>query len=79
MKSPSLPRKMVIAVMAVVTCLFTIQTMASAEYPEKPIEIVCWSSPGAPNDLLARQIAKIGQKYFNVNMTVLNKRGAAVQ
>ena len=27
------------------------------EYPTRPITVLCWSSPGAPNDLLARQIA----------------------
>lgn len=75
MKTFLQPRKMIGFVIAAVLTLFITQAAALAEYPEKPIEIVCWSSPGAPNDLLARQIAKIGQKYFNVNMTVLNKNG----
>jgi len=45
------------------------------EYPTKPITIGCWSSPGAPNDLLARELAKVGEKYFGVSMTVVTKKG----
>ena len=44
-------------------------------YPNKPIIIVCWSTPGAPNDVFARQIAKVGQKYFGQPINVLTKSG----
>jgi len=49
----------------------------AAEYPSQPIIIGCHSSPGAPNDLLARQIAVIGEKYFGVPMAVVNKKGGS--
>jgi len=49
----------------------------SEEYPTRPITIICWSSPGAPNDLLARQIAKVGEKYFGQRMDVLTKKGGS--
>jgi putative tricarboxylic transport membrane protein len=45
------------------------------EYPTRPITVLCWSSPGAPNDLLARQIAKTGEKYFGQRMDVVTKKG----
>lgn len=45
------------------------------DYPTRPITILCWSSPGAPNDLLARQIAKTGEKYFGQRMDVVTKKG----
>jgi len=57
--------------------MFNSQAALSGEYPEKPIQIICWSSPGAPNDLLARELAKVGQKYFKQNMTVLTKKGGS--
>jgi putative tricarboxylic transport membrane protein len=47
------------------------------EYPTRPITVICWSSPGAPNDLLARQIAKVGEKYFGQRMDVLTKKGGS--
>jgi len=64
----------------VFTCLLVFMMAYGAlseEYPTRPITILCWSSPGAPNDLLARQIAKTGEKYFGQRMDVLTKKGGS--
>ena len=37
---------------------------ALADYPEKPVTLVCWSSAGSGHDLMARMIAKVGEKYL---------------
>jgi tripartite-type tricarboxylate transporter receptor subunit TctC len=50
---------------------------AWAEYPEKPITLVCWSSAGSGHDLMARMIAKVGEKYIGQPMVVLNKSGGS--
>lgn len=47
----------------------------AADYPERPLTLVCWSNPGSPNDQLARNIAKVGAKYFGHPITVLTKLG----
>lgn len=44
-------------------------------YPERPITIVSWVSPGSPTDLLARAIAQVGPRYFGQRITVLNRLG----
>ncbi|MBI4539109.1 MAG: tripartite tricarboxylate transporter substrate binding protein [Gemmatimonadetes bacterium] len=46
-------------------------------YPQKPITIVSWVTPGSPTDLLARAIASVGPKYFGQRMMVLNKQGGS--
>lgn len=56
---------------------FFTQAALCADYPTRPISVVCWSSPGAPNDILAREIAKVGQKYFGQPMNVLTKAGGS--
>lgn len=48
----------------------------AVQYPTKSITIVCWSNPGSPNDLFARQLAKIGAKHFGQPISVLTKAGA---
>jgi len=60
-------------------CAFIVFSQAAlcADYPTRPVTVLCWSSPGAPNDLLARQIAKVGQKYFGQSMNVLTKKGGS--
>jgi len=57
--------------------IFLTQAALCADYPTRTVTVLCWSSPGAPNDLLARQIAKVGQKYFGQSMNVLTKRGGS--
>ncbi|MBW2146354.1 MAG: tripartite tricarboxylate transporter substrate binding protein [Deltaproteobacteria bacterium] len=48
---------------------------AAAEYPEKPINILCWSKPGSSVDLMARGIAKLAEKYVGQPMSVVTKAG----
>jgi tripartite-type tricarboxylate transporter receptor subunit TctC len=50
---------------------------ASAEYPEKPITLVCWSSAGSGHDLMARMIARIGEEYLGQPIVVVNKEGGS--
>jgi putative tricarboxylic transport membrane protein len=50
---------------------------AFAEYPEKPITLICWSSAGSGHDLMARMIAKIGEEYLGQPMVVVNKEGGS--
>ena len=48
---------------------------AAADYPEKPITLICWSSAGSGHDLMARYIAKLGEKYIGQPIVVVNKKG----
>ena len=50
---------------------------ALAEYPEKPVTLVCWSSAGSGHDLMARMIAKVGEKYLGQPIVVVNKQGGS--
>ena len=43
---------------------------ALADYPEKPVTLVCWSSAGSGHDLMARMIAKVGEKYLGQPIVV---------
>jgi len=52
-------------------------TPAWADYPDKPITLVCWSSAGSGHDIMARMIAKVGEKYIGRPMVVLNKPGGS--
>ena len=49
----------------------------NAEYPEKPITLICWSSAGSGHDLMARMIAKIGEEYIGQPIVVVNKEGGS--
>jgi tripartite-type tricarboxylate transporter receptor subunit TctC len=51
----------------------------SAEYPEKPITLICWSSAGSGHDLMARMIAKVGEEYLGQPIVVVNKEGGSGQ
>ena len=48
-----------------------------AEYPEKPITLICWSSAGSGHDLMARMIAKVGEQYIGQPIVVVNKEGGS--
>ena len=48
-----------------------------AEYPEKPVTLICWSSAGSGHDLMARMIAKVGEKYLGEPIVVVNKQGGS--
>ncbi len=61
-----------VALMALV--LIASSTTAGS-YPEKPISLICWSSAGSGHDLMARMVAKVGEKYLGQPIAVLNKKG----
>ena len=52
-----------------------VATPVFAGYPEKPITLVCWSSAGSGHDLMARYIAKLGEKHIGQPIVVVNKKG----
>ena len=52
-------------------------TVASQDYPTKPLEIICPYAPGGSIDIGARQIANVGPKHFGQPMVVVNKPGSA--
>ena len=39
--------------------------------------LVCWSSAGSGHDLMARMIAKVGEKYLGEPIVVVNKQGGS--
>jgi len=47
------------------------------DYPTKALEYICWSGPGAPNDVMTREIARLGEKYFGKPIPVVNKPGGS--
>lgn len=61
--------------MALVLCLLPLSYVTAGTFPEKPLTIVCWSSAGSGHDLMARMIAKVGEKYLGQPMGALNKTG----
>ncbi len=63
----------------VVTLGFIFSGPVSAEYPEKPITLICWSSAGSGHDLMARMIAKVGEEYLGQPIVVVNKEGGSGQ
>lgn len=44
-------------------------------FPERPITLVCWSAPGAPLDIFARNFAQIMEKHAGQQVVVENKEG----
>ena len=48
-----------------------------SEYPEKPVRIIVGTSPGDPNDILARVIAAPLSKFFKQPFIVDNHAGAS--
>lgn len=61
----------------VYTLILLAPAMARAEYPEKPITLICWSSAGSGHDLMARMIAKVGEEYLGQPIVVVNKEGGS--
>lgn len=49
----------------------------AAEYPSRPLEIICPFSAGSDPDLMARLVANVGSKHFGQPMVVVNKAGGA--
>lgn len=50
---------------------------SAADYPARPLEIVCPFGAGSDVDIAARMVADIGSKYFGQAIVVVNKAGAS--
>ena len=61
-----------IALCAVVCCAGA----AFAAYPEKPVHVIVPSTAGGGTDVMARLLAKFGEKYLGAPMVVDNMPGA---
>jgi putative tricarboxylic transport membrane protein len=60
-----------------ITAGIAVSTPVLADYPEKPVTLICWSSAGSGHDLMARMIAKIGEEYLGQPIVVVNKEGGS--
>jgi putative tricarboxylic transport membrane protein len=61
----------------IITTGIAVSTPVLADYPEKPVTLICWSSAGSGHDLMARMIAKIGEEYLGQPIVVVNKVGGS--
>lgn len=52
-------------------------TAAAAEYPTKPVTILCWSKPGSPVDIFARTVAPLLSKELGQPVVVETKAGGS--
>lgn len=50
---------------------------ASAQYPARPVTLLCWSAPGSPVDLYARIMAKLLSTELGQNVLVENRTGGS--
>lgn len=51
--------------------------LSAAEYPEKPVTLICGFPAGEALDITARTIAELAKKHFPQPMAVVNRPGAA--
>lgn len=70
-------KKNISALVLLVLCGFFTTAGIAADYPAKPLEIICPWTPGSSTDVSARILAEVGSKYFGQPMVVVNKPGAA--
>ncbi len=54
-----------------------ISTLASAEYPTRPVSLVVPFGPGGSTDTIARSIAPLLEEKLGQSMVVMNKSGAS--
>ena len=70
-------RKFTLAVTAGMVALMALGTMASAEYPDRPVTIINPQAPGGAHDAQGRAFAAVAEKYLGKPMVVVNKPGAS--
>jgi len=46
-----------------------------ANYPNRPITLVSWVSPGSAGDLFARAVARVGERHFGQRINVITRLG----
>jgi tripartite-type tricarboxylate transporter receptor subunit TctC len=49
---------------------------AAADYPTRPISVICPVAPGGSHDILGRTFASVAEKYIGQPVTVVNRPGA---
>jgi tripartite-type tricarboxylate transporter receptor subunit TctC len=68
--------KFLLAVVAVVMCLwFITPVMASEKYPEKPVQLIVPYKAGGGTDAIMRLISQYASKYLGESMVVVNVPG----
>jgi len=60
----------------VIVCVFSFMSIASAEYPTKPIKLIINFSPGGTSDFQARILAEKVEKVLGQPIVAVNKMGA---
>lgn len=66
----------IIAVTAILTVATGIHQTEGAEYPTKPITLICPAAPGGSIDVMGRMFASVAEKFLGQPLIVLNKTGA---
>jgi tripartite-type tricarboxylate transporter receptor subunit TctC len=62
-------------IVAIVLSLFAMNAAAAASYPSATIRLLCWSSPGAPLDVMMRQLSKQLADILGQTFVVENRPG----
>ena len=69
--------KIIAAAMTLLSLGAVLTTVASAaDYPNKPIELLCPYTPGGSFDVMSRLVAEIATKHLGQPVVVVNKPGA---
>jgi len=66
----------VVAMIATFTLSVVSSAVAAADYPTRPITVICPVAPGGSHDILGRTFAAVAEKYIGQPFTVVNKSGA---
>jgi len=66
----------VVAMIAVFVLVVVSGSVSAADYPTRPITVVCPVAPGGSHDILGRAFASVAEKYIGQPVTVVNKAGA---
>ncbi len=69
-------RKVSLLVSLLLIFVLIFSVSAFSKYPDRPITIVVYTSPGGAIDITSRLIANIAKKYVDVPIVVENKKGA---
>ena len=68
---------MSLARLTVTLLLLALATPALAEYPERPVTLICVFPPGGAMDIVARGLSEAMKKTFPKPVAVVNRAGAA--
>lgn len=69
-------RMISLAVAFLLLLAFSASTILAADYPTKPIELLCPYTAGSSIDIMVRLISDIAPKYLSQPIVVVNKPGA---